>query len=174
MNLYLCMCNHSVMSDSVTLWMVACRPPLSMGSFRQEYWTELPFSSSRGSSWPRNQPWVSCVSSIAVRFFTHWAIRETLLYLIGRHFSYILIFTDSGYKLKAAKSEFNQMVWFYLYFINFAFNRMTLIPLSKEKKKIRYWILNTLLTSHGYLLTQWGQDGLLKSGHLVKISILLF
>ena len=33
------------MSDSVTLWTVACQPPLSMGFFRQEYWSGLPFPS---------------------------------------------------------------------------------------------------------------------------------
>ena len=34
-------------------------------------WVVMP--SSRGSSWPRNPTWVSC---IAGRFFTHWATRE--------------------------------------------------------------------------------------------------
>ena len=39
-----------------------------MGFPRQEYWNGLPFSSpSRGSSWPRDWTWVSCVAS---RFFT--------------------------------------------------------------------------------------------------------
>ena len=31
----------SVVSDSATLWNVACQAPLSMGSSRQEYWSEL-------------------------------------------------------------------------------------------------------------------------------------
>ena len=35
----------SVMSDSVTLWTVACQAPLSMGFFRQKYWRGLPFPS---------------------------------------------------------------------------------------------------------------------------------
>ena len=34
-----------VVSDSSTLWMVACQAPLSMGFFRQEYWSGLPFLS---------------------------------------------------------------------------------------------------------------------------------
>ena len=29
----------------VTPWIVACQAPLSMGFFRQEYWSELPFLS---------------------------------------------------------------------------------------------------------------------------------
>ena len=36
-------------------------------------WVAIPFS--RGSSWPRDQTWVSC---IAGRFFTIWATREAL------------------------------------------------------------------------------------------------
>ena len=34
--------SHSVVSDSVTLWAVACQAPLSMGFSRQEYWNGLP------------------------------------------------------------------------------------------------------------------------------------
>ena len=34
-------------------------------------WVAMP--SSRGSSWPKDQIHASCISSIAVRFFTHWA-----------------------------------------------------------------------------------------------------
>ena len=32
----------SVVSDSVTLWTVACQAPLTMGFSRQEYWSGLP------------------------------------------------------------------------------------------------------------------------------------
>ena len=35
------------MSDSVTLWTVACQAPLSTGSSRQEYWSVLPCPSPR-------------------------------------------------------------------------------------------------------------------------------
>ena len=38
-----------------------------MGFPRQEYWSGEAISSSRGSSWPRDRTWVSC---IAGRFFT--------------------------------------------------------------------------------------------------------
>jgi len=37
-------------------------------------------SFSRESSQPRDQTQISCVSCIAGRFFTHWAIREALVY----------------------------------------------------------------------------------------------
>ena len=39
-------------------------------------WIAIPFS--RGSSWPRDQTWVSCVAG---RFFTVWATRETGVYM---------------------------------------------------------------------------------------------
>ena len=55
---------------------MACQAPLSIGIFRQEYWSGLPFSSSRGSSQPRDPTNAFCVSCIAGRFFTYWAIRE--------------------------------------------------------------------------------------------------
>ena len=32
------------MSDSVTLWIIACQAPLSVGFSRQEYWSGLPCS----------------------------------------------------------------------------------------------------------------------------------
>ena len=50
--------------------------PLSRRFSRQEYWSGLLFSSSRGSSWPRVGTCTSCRSCIAGRFFTHWAIWE--------------------------------------------------------------------------------------------------
>ena len=43
------------------------------GSPRTLEWVASPFSS--GSSWPRNQTRVSCITG---RFFTNWAIREAL------------------------------------------------------------------------------------------------
>ena len=35
-------CVHSV-SDSVTLWTIACQAPLSLGFSQQKYWSVLPF-----------------------------------------------------------------------------------------------------------------------------------
>ena len=56
-------------------WTVAHQALLSMGFSRQEYWSGLPFSFSRGSFWPRDQ---TCVSWIAGWFFTCWAIGEVI------------------------------------------------------------------------------------------------
>ena len=45
----------------VTPWTVARQAPLSMGFPRQEYWSGLPFSSSRGSSQPQDRTCVLCL-----------------------------------------------------------------------------------------------------------------
>ena len=70
-----------------TLGTVSWQAPLSMGFPRQEYWSELPFPSPGGSSWPRDQTWVSCSSCIISGFFffffflplRHWgSLKDTL------------------------------------------------------------------------------------------------
>ena len=57
---------------------IDCRLLLSMGFSRQEYWSGLPMPSSRGSSQPRNQTCVSCVSCIAGGLFTPLSHLESL------------------------------------------------------------------------------------------------
>ena len=62
---------------------VDCSPPDSYvhGTLQARIlkWVAVQFS--RGSSWPKDQTWVSC---IAGRFFTIWATREALILLINR------------------------------------------------------------------------------------------
>ena len=48
--------SHSVISDSVMRRTVACQAPLSMEFFRQEYWSGLPFPSSRDLPNPGIEP----------------------------------------------------------------------------------------------------------------------
>ena len=48
----------------VTLWTVVRQPSLSIGLSRQEYWSGFAVLSSRGSSQPRDQTHVSCISYI--------------------------------------------------------------------------------------------------------------
>ena len=73
------------MSDSATLWTVACQAPLSMGFSRPEYWSGLP-SPLPGSVQSKgiftNQgiklgllPWGG--------FFIFWANREVFLHIIS-------------------------------------------------------------------------------------------
>ena len=60
----LILCNLSDVQLFATPWTVACKAPLSMGFFRQECWTELPFPS-------QDRICISCVLCIAGGFFTH-------------------------------------------------------------------------------------------------------
>ena len=43
-----------------TLWTIACQTPLSMGSSRQEYWSEFPFPSPGDFSDPGNTGFLYC------------------------------------------------------------------------------------------------------------------
>ena len=63
--------SHSLASDSLgpQVLYVACQAPQSMEFLSQEYWSGLPISFSRGSSWPWDRIWASC---IAGRFFAIW------------------------------------------------------------------------------------------------------
>ena len=82
----------SVIKSCLTLWPHGLQPARllqgkSKGFPRQEYWRGFPsISFSSGSSWPRDQTHVSCVSFIEGRFFTvsHWymqsVVQPTVLY----------------------------------------------------------------------------------------------
>ena len=51
-------------------WTVAHQAPLSMGFFRQDYWSGLPFPPPEGSSQPRDRTHVFSISCLAGKFFT--------------------------------------------------------------------------------------------------------
>ena len=65
-----------------TLWTVVCQAALSMEFSRQEYWSGLP-RSSRGSSRPRDQTDISCVSCIAGGFFTTEPLGKSCWFVIN-------------------------------------------------------------------------------------------
>ena len=68
------LCSLSCVQLFVTLWTVARQAPLSMGFFRQEYWSGLPFPPPEDFPDPaRDQTWVSC---IAGKCFYCWTIGE--------------------------------------------------------------------------------------------------
>ena len=52
---------------------VAHQAPLFIGFFQARILQWVAISSSRGSFWPRDRTWITC---IAVGFFTDWATRE--------------------------------------------------------------------------------------------------
>ena len=65
----------------VTLWTIAYQVPLSMGFFRQEYWSRVAMPSSRESSWPRDR----------TRFcLLHWQVGSLLLAPLGKPSTVIL------------------------------------------------------------------------------------
>ena len=68
---YVCVLSRSVMSNS--LWPFVAHQALSMGFFQGKILEWVVISFSRGSSQPRDQTHVSCVSFIVNGFFTHWA-----------------------------------------------------------------------------------------------------
>ena len=76
-----CFCCCSVIKLCPTLCDLvaykACQVPLSMGFPRQEYWSGLSFSFSKGPSWPKNR---TCVSSTGRQILYHWATRELFFY----------------------------------------------------------------------------------------------
>ena len=54
-----------------TLWMVAGQAPLSVGFFRQEHWSGLPFPPPGDLPHPGMEPMSPVCPALAGRFFTH-------------------------------------------------------------------------------------------------------
>ena len=73
--------SHSVVSDSMTTWTVACQTPLRMGFSRQEYWSGLPFPSPGDLPYPEIESVSPESSALADMFFTQ-ATWETMIYRI--------------------------------------------------------------------------------------------
>ena len=71
----LCICAQSLSSVQhfAVPWTVALQAPLSTGSSRIRILDWGAISSSRGSSWPRDQTHVFCVFCIGRRILYHWA-----------------------------------------------------------------------------------------------------
>ena len=74
-----CVLSHSVVSESfATLWIVALQAPLSPGLSRDEYWSGLPFPSSRVPPNPGIGSTSLASSALADGFFTTSATWEAL------------------------------------------------------------------------------------------------
>ena len=59
----------SVVSDSVILWTVTCKAPLSKGFSRQEYWSGLPCPSPGNFPGPGIEPVSPMFPELAGRFY---------------------------------------------------------------------------------------------------------
>ena len=73
----LCFAVTSVLSDSATLCIVACQAPLSMGFFRQEYWSGSPCPPPGDLPNPGIEPMSLTSPALASGFFTTSATWET-------------------------------------------------------------------------------------------------
>ena len=72
-----CVCvSRSAVSDSATLWTVACQAPLSMGFPRQEYWSRLLFPPPGDLYNPGIKPLSPASPALAGGFFTTSATWE--------------------------------------------------------------------------------------------------
>ena len=96
-DLYVCLVAQSCSTDHNPLYWTP--PDSSVHEISQARilgWVALSFS--RGSSWSRDQTQVSCVSWIAGRFFTRWAIPPIFLTLwIGQKaLKHILLHNDNS------------------------------------------------------------------------------
>ena len=60
----------------VTQWTVAYQAPLSTGFFQARILECIVMPSSRGSSWPRDQTHISCISYISSKILYSWATEE--------------------------------------------------------------------------------------------------
>ena len=74
-----CMFSHSIMPQFfVTPWTIACQAPLSIEFFQARILEWVAISYSRGSSRPRDQTHVSCVSCTGREILYHWTTWEAL------------------------------------------------------------------------------------------------
>ena len=68
------------MPDSVTPWTVAHQAPLSLGLFRQAYWSGLPFPAPGDLPDPGIEPMSLSSAALAGRFFTNSTTWEAVSY----------------------------------------------------------------------------------------------
>ena len=61
---------HSIISNSVAPWTVACQTPLPMGVSRQEYWSRLPFPTPGDLPNPEIEPVSLASPALSGEFFT--------------------------------------------------------------------------------------------------------
>ena len=121
-----------------------------MGFFRQEYWSGWPFSSFRGSSWPRDRTWVSHVSCIAGRSFICWAQNcVSYLFKIKLYFNQTILLEVS--EDFTSWSEFPGFWWPYTFFMILKSYRCKSLPSSTGRNSMDSTRLNifiNFLASH--------------------------
>jgi len=90
-----------------TLWTVAHQAPVSMGFSRQEYWSGVAMTSSRGSSQPRDWTCISCL--------LHWLVGSLPVVPLGSPFLMISStyswLTKLPCKASRVHTSFQELVW---------------------------------------------------------------
>ena len=81
-----CSCVRSVVSDSVTSKTAAHQSSLSLEFIQAMIVEWVAISYSRGSSWPRDQIWVSWGSCIGRLVLYHWVSWEALIMILPKQF----------------------------------------------------------------------------------------
>ena len=66
--MHVCVLSHVQLF--ATPWIVACQASLSMGFFRQEYWSGLPFPPPGDLPYPGTEPTSPAPPALVGRFFT--------------------------------------------------------------------------------------------------------
>ena len=85
-----------------TLWTVAHQAPLSMGFFRQEYWSRLPFSPPGDLPDPGIEPVSPCIGR---QILYHWATWEAPILEKKLKTLYIHIYKTKGFPGGASGKE---------------------------------------------------------------------
>ena len=101
-----------VVSDTLRhQWTVACQPTLSLGFSGQECRSGLPMPFSRGSSWPRDRTWVSC---IAGGFIAAEPPRKPRVHLLTDKYLVQLLDQNKSAHLKKARASPSKKLLFNL------------------------------------------------------------
>ena len=83
--------SRSVVSDSVTPWTVACQGSSVLGILQARILEHITSPFSKGSSWPRDQTHVSCVSCIGRQILYRWVTGEAHADIISKYKKKILL-----------------------------------------------------------------------------------
>ena len=108
--------------------------PLSMEVFRQEYWSRLPFTYSRGSSQPRDQTQMSCVSCTGRYILYHWATWNTLC-IQGLKNMYSMVACHTGKSdMEVASQNISTQYWEWVPTLYFRRGLGSLVILSSKQQ----------------------------------------
>ena len=91
-----------VVSDSATPRTIAHQAPLSMGFFRQEYWSRLPFPTPGDLPNPGIEPTFRISPALVGRFFTAEIPEKPKL--MNTFYGYILLINPDSHKLDSRAS----------------------------------------------------------------------